>query len=109
MRILILGGARQWLALARFLARHGAQVTINDQHPAEQMQAAQALLDGMPVRWVLGGHPTSLLDETDLVCLSGGIPLTIPLVVEASRRGLPISNDSQIFMEAVPCRVICIT
>ncbi|MBE3037703.1 MAG: UDP-N-acetylmuramoyl-L-alanine--D-glutamate ligase [Chloroflexi bacterium] len=109
LRILILGGARQGLALARFLARHGAQVTINDQHPAEQMQAAQTLLEGLPVHWVLGGHPSSLLDETDLMCLSGGIPLTIPLVVEASRRGLPISNDSQIFMEAVPCRVIGIT
>ena len=109
LRILILGGARQGLALARFLARNGAQVTINDQRPAEQMQTAQASLAGLPVRWVLGSHPVSLLDDTDVVCLSGGIPLTIPLVVEASRRGLPVSNDSQIFMEAVPCPVIGIT
>jgi UDP-N-acetylmuramoylalanine--D-glutamate ligase len=108
-RILIIGGARQGLALARFLSRNGAQVTINDQHPAEQMHAAQDSLAGLPVRWVFGSHPTSLLDDTDLVCLSGGIPLTIPLVVEAGRQGLPVSNDSQIFMEAVPCRVIGIT
>ncbi len=45
----------------------------------------------------------------DLVCPSGGVPLTLPLIVEARRRGIPLSNDSQIFLEAVPCRVVGIT
>jgi UDP-N-acetylmuramoylalanine--D-glutamate ligase len=31
------------------------------------------------------------------------------LLAETARRGLPLSNDSQIFMEAVPCKVIGIT
>jgi len=108
-RVLILGAARQGLALARFLIRKGANVTLNDQNPAEQMQHAIQSMEGYPVRWVLGGHPLDLLENTDLVCLSGGIPLTLPIVVEAQRRGIPLSNDSQIFMEAVPCRVIGIT
>lgn len=108
-RVLILGAARQGLALARFLARHGAVVTINDQRSAEQLQSTQQALADLPVRWALGGHPLELLDSTDLVCLSGGVPPTLPIVVEAVQRGLPLSNDSQIFMEAVPCRVIAIT
>ena len=66
-------------------------------------------MSGLPIQWVLGEHPLSLLDETDLVCISGGVPLTLPILVEAVRRGLPLTNDSQIFMEAVPCRVIGIT
>jgi len=108
-RILIIGAARQGLALARFLSQHGAQVTLNDQRPPEKMQAAVDSLKPFPVQWVLGGHPLSLLDSTDLVCLSGGVPLNLPIVQEAMARGLPISNDSQIFMESVPCRVIGIT
>lgn len=107
--VVILGAARQGLALARFLARSGASVTLSDQRPAEKMGEAQRALEGLPVKWVLGGHPFSLLDGADLLCLSGGIPLTIPLVIEAQRRGLPLSNDSQVFMEAVPCPVIGIT
>ena len=43
IRILMIGGARQGLAAARFLARAGALVTINDQRPAEQMEAARAV------------------------------------------------------------------
>jgi len=98
------------LALTRFASRHGALVTLTDQKPAEQMESIRtALGDVASVKLVLGGHPLSLLNETDLVCLSGGIPLSLPIVMEARRRGIPISNDSQIFMEAVPCRVIGIT
>jgi UDP-N-acetylmuramoylalanine--D-glutamate ligase len=50
-----------------------------------------------------------LLDKTEVLCLSGGVPLTLPIVEEAVRRGIPLSNDSQIFMEVVPCKTIGIT
>jgi UDP-N-acetylmuramoylalanine--D-glutamate ligase len=109
MSVVILGAARQGLALARFLVRQGAVVTLSDQRSAAQMDPALQSLEGLPIRWALGGHPLELLDGAGLLCLSGGIPLNLPVVVEAQRRGLPLSNDSQIFMEAVPCRVIGIT
>jgi UDP-N-acetylmuramoylalanine--D-glutamate ligase len=110
-RVLIIGAARQGLALARYLINQGAQVVINDQQPAGSagMKAAQSALSSSMVRWVLGGHPFDALDGIDLVCISGGVPLNLPLIVEAQRRGLPLSNDSQIFMEAVPCPTIGIT
>ncbi len=108
-RILILGAARQGLALARFLAKQGAQVTLNDNRPAEALQNAVNSLEGLPIRLAFGGHPLNLLDGAELVCLSGGIPLTLPIVQEAARRGIPLSNDSQIFMENVACPVIGIT
>ncbi len=108
-RVVILGAARQGLALARYLVKHGALVTLNDQRPASVMQAAQSSLGDLPVTWVFDGHPVHLLDNADMLCLSGGIPLELDIVREAERRGLPISNDSQIFMELVPCPVIGIT
>jgi UDP-N-acetylmuramoylalanine--D-glutamate ligase len=108
-RVLILGAARQGLALARFLSRRGAIITLSDQKPAEEMKSIQETLGDLPVSLALGGHPITLLDKADLLCLSGGIPLTLPIVIDAQSRGIPITNDSQIFMEAVPCRVIGIT
>lgn len=109
VRVLMIGGARQGLATGRYLAHFGAQVTINDQRPAEKMESAREALSGLPIRWVLGEHPLSLLDKADLVCVSGGVPLNLPILVEAVKRGLLLTNDSQIFMEAVPCKVIGIT
>jgi UDP-N-acetylmuramoylalanine--D-glutamate ligase len=108
-RVLILGGARQGQAAARWLARHDAQVTVNDRRSSEQMTEARSALATTPVTWVLGGHPIDILDRTDVVCISGGIPLENPLVVEAVRRGLPLTNDTQVFMETVPCPTIGIT
>lgn len=107
--ILIIGAARQGLALARYLVKHGARVTLNDQRPAEKMQAAVRSLEEFSVNWVLGEHPLHLLDQVDQICLSGGVPLSLPIVIEALRRGIPLSNDSQIFMQEVPCPVIGIT
>ncbi len=106
---MILGAARQGQALARYLAGRGARVVLNDQRPAAQLQEAQAALAGLPITWVTGGHPLQALEQVDLVCISGGVPLELPIIAEAVRRGVTLSNDSQIFMEEVPCPTVGIT
>lgn len=108
-RVLILGAARQGLALARWLSIHGARVTLSDMRGEEDLRAAKQSLAGFEITWALGGHPLELLDSADVLCLSGGVPLTLPIVAEAISRGIPLSNDSQIFMEVVPCKTIGIT
>jgi len=108
-KVLIIGAARQGLALARYLASHGAQVVLNDQRDQDALRSAQEELAGLDITWRCGGHSLDLLEGVDLVCPSGGVSLSLPLVVEALRRSIPISNDSQIFMEIVPCRVVAIT
>jgi UDP-N-acetylmuramoylalanine--D-glutamate ligase len=108
-RVLIIGAARQGAALARYLIDCGAQVVLNDHRSADQLQAVQEDLSDLAIEWAFDGHPLSLLEGIDLVCPSGGVPLTIPLVAEAHKRGIQLSNDSQIFLEAAPCKVIGIT
>ena len=114
-RIIVIGAARQGIALARFFAIHGANVVLNDQKPAEQLQNEKELITDLDdlsfarIEWSCGGHPLNLLEGADLVCPSGGVPLNLPLIVEAARRGIPLSNDSQIFLQAKPCKVIGIT
>lgn len=109
VRVVIIGAARQGLALARYLVRQGARVTLTDQRPADQLEGARAALNGFDVTWVAGGHPLSLLEQCDLLCLSGGVPPTLPIVQQALLLGISLTNDSQLFMEAVPCPVIGIT
>ncbi len=108
-RVVILGGARQGQAAARWLARHGAVVTVNDRRSADEMTSARSALADTPITWVLGSHPEELLDKTDILCISGGVPLENPLVVAAMQRGIPLTNDTQLFMEVAPCRIVGIT
>ncbi len=108
-KVVIIGAARQGVALARYLAGKGAHVVLNDKRPAAELQPVIDSLAGIQIEWALGGHPLKILDGASLVCPSGGVPLTLPLVVEARRRGIRLSNDSQIFLEAAPCPSIGIT
>lgn len=112
-RVLVIGAARQGIALAAYLLEQGSRVVINDQRAVEDLVPAQEALkdwkESGRLDWVCGGHPIEALDGITLVCPSGGVPLTLPLVVEAQKRGIPLSNDSQIFLETAPCKVIGIT
>ncbi|HRJ43873.1 MAG: UDP-N-acetylmuramoyl-L-alanine--D-glutamate ligase [Caldilineaceae bacterium] len=107
--ILILGLARQGLALCRYFVAAGANVTVSDAAPAQKLGAELAALNGLPVSLALGGHPLSLLDGCDLLCLSGGVPPQLPIVQEAVRRGIRLSNDSLLTLQLAPCPVIGIT
>lgn len=107
-RIVILGFARQGVALARYLAQAGADVVISDVQPAEKLAANLAALGDLTIEYALGGHPPNLLDGADLLCLSGGVDVNSPVAQAARRRGLPLSNDSQIFLEQCPPGVMTI-
>ncbi|MCS6910354.1 MAG: UDP-N-acetylmuramoyl-L-alanine--D-glutamate ligase [Anaerolineales bacterium] len=101
-RVVILGLGRQGVALSRYLAEQGARVTVSDVQPAEKLSAPLSALADLTIEYVLGGHPESLLEDCDLLCLSGGVDAAIPLAQQARARGIPLSNDSQIFLEVCP-------
>jgi UDP-N-acetylmuramoylalanine--D-glutamate ligase len=116
-RVVILGLARQGVAQARFFASQRAHVIVSDAAPAENLQDAlrdleeSGLTSGTApaVQLVLGGHPISLLDGCDILCLSGGVPPQIPIVQEAQRRGIPLTNDAILTIEHSPAPVVGIT
>ncbi|MFQ6100582.1 MAG: UDP-N-acetylmuramoyl-L-alanine--D-glutamate ligase [Anaerolineae bacterium] len=108
-RVVILGLARQGTALARFLVQAGAEVTVSDLRAESTLADRLEELAGMPIRYVLGEHPLSLLDRADLLCLSAGVPVDVPIVVAAQQRSIPLSNDAQLFLERCPAPVIGIT
>ncbi|NLN69224.1 MAG: UDP-N-acetylmuramoyl-L-alanine--D-glutamate ligase [Chloroflexi bacterium] len=109
MQVVMIGAARQGLALSRYLVGKGARVILNDRRTDDVLKDVHKSLVSDNITWVTGGHPLEILSGVDLVCVSGGVPLNLPLILEAVRRNIPLSNDSQIFLEEAPCPVIGIT
>ncbi len=107
--VIVLGVARQGKALARWLPSVGARVTLSDSRTADQLGAELNDIDLTRVALALGGHPLDLLDDCDVLCLSGGVPPTLPIVQEARRRGVRLANDAQFFLERCPAPVLGIT
>jgi UDP-N-acetylmuramoylalanine--D-glutamate ligase len=91
------------------LAEHGARVVVNDKRSAEKLALSMQDLADLPIEYMLGSHPSELIEDIDMLCLSGGVSVDLPLAIEARRRGIPLSNDSQIFLEACPAPIVGIT
>jgi UDP-N-acetylmuramoylalanine--D-glutamate ligase len=108
-RVVVLGLARQGIALTRYFAEGGAEVVVSDLKPREALSDACQALSDLPVEYVFGGHPPALLERADLLCLSGGVPAGLPLALQARELGIKVTNDAQLFLEICPAPVIGIT
>jgi UDP-N-acetylmuramoylalanine--D-glutamate ligase len=108
-RIVILGMARQGKALARFAAEVGAKVVVSDLRPVEKLQDSVDELAEFEIEYVLGTHPMSLLNGTDVLAISGGVAADSPLIEAARAQGIRLTNDSLEFMQRTPAAVIGIT
>ena len=106
---MILGAARQGLALARWLSIHGARVTLSDMRSEDELRVVRESLAEFRIDWALGGHPLELLDSDRCALSFWRSPAHAADRGGSCSRGIPLSNDSQIFMEVVPCKTIGIT
>ena len=106
-KVVIFGFGRQGRALARWLKTVGAEVTVTDSRGAKEL--GQRRRDYPGVRFYLGGHPEDVLIGARCICVSGGVPLDLPVLKLARERGIPFTNDAQLFLERCPAPVIGIT
>ena len=107
VRVVVLGLARQGKALARYLTEHGAEVIASDLKREDELPLDE--LSDLEIQFELGDHPHRLLEQADLLCLSGGIPADLPLAQQARLQGIRVANDSQLFLENSLAPVIGIT
>ena len=106
-RVVVFGFGRQGAALARWLPSIGADAVVTDQRSAKELKLRRRDYPG--VRFSLGGHREDILIGARLICVSGGVPLDLPILEVARKRGIPFTNDAQLFLERCPAPVIGIT
>ena len=106
-RVVVFGFGRQGTALARWLPTVDAEVVVTDSRSAKTLGLRRRDYPG--VRFYMGGHPDDVLTGARCICVSGGVPLDLPLLKEARERGIPFTNDAQLFLERCPAPVIGIT
>lgn len=105
MKAVVVGLAREGVALARYLAAHGDVVTVTDVKPADQLRPEIEQLVDVPVTYELGGHSSDLLDGADSVYLSAGIRPHEPPFLGRSN----LSSLTELFFERCPAPIVGIT
>lgn len=106
-KVVVIGFGRQGKALARWLPTVGAEVAVTDSRSAKELGLRRRNYPG--VRFFLGRHPDEVLIGARCICVSGGVPLDLPILHLARKRGIPLSNDAQLFLERCPAPIIGIT
>jgi UDP-N-acetylmuramoylalanine--D-glutamate ligase len=108
-RLLVVGLAREGTALAGYLIRQGAQVVATDLKAAHTFGDALKPLSEAGVELVLGKHPTTLLDDCELIFVSPGVPFDAAFLDQARARGIPLSTESRLFCQLCPAPIAAIT
>lgn len=111
-KALVVGAARSGIGAAKLLARHGAHVRVADRRGAADLAAAVKELGPLAAEGVelrLGDTGLDALDGRDLVVPSPGVPLDLPLLREAERRGLAIVSELDLGWAVAKAPVVAIT
>ena len=105
-RVTVLGLGIEGVDLVRYLASHGASVTVSDTKSAEALASRIRELESLPVRFSLGENRLEDAVSADLLFVSQGVPLTLPAVRAARERGVAISSMTRFFLERCPGPVL---
>ena len=90
-RVLVLGLGDTGLSVARWAAREGAKVRVADSRrdPPRSKDFAGELHTGP--------FSPGLLDDVDVVCVSPGLSLELPLMRQAVTQKIPVLGDIELF------------
>ena len=98
--VLVLGLGESGLAVVRWLAREGATLRVADsrQHPPG-LDALNAAAPDAALH--LGEFSSALLDGIDALAISPGLDPRTGLIAEARARGIPVTGEIQLFVDAL--------
>jgi UDP-N-acetylmuramoylalanine--D-glutamate ligase len=94
-KILVVGLARTGVALCRFLAGHGAQVTVTDQALPVDLADYRRDIQGLGVVEELG-IAVPRWEGFDAIVLSPGVPPELPWLEAARAAGLPVVGELEV-------------
>jgi len=110
--IIGLGKGRTTAGLARFLVGKGAEVTIADPKPREDLVDGIARLGDVAeqVTLILGpSTDETALAEPDFVFVIPGIRPRSPTILRALSRGVPVLTEMALFFRLCPATIVGIT
>ncbi|WP_133965303.1 UDP-N-acetylmuramoyl-L-alanine--D-glutamate ligase [Eubacterium limosum] len=103
-KILVIGAARSGVAVSKLLMDCGKAVILTDNRPEDvvlaefpQVRETLAELEVKGIETVFGRQiDTKVINEIDRVVTSPGVPLTIPIIAEAYRCGVPVIGEAEL-------------
>ncbi|MCD6532433.1 UDP-N-acetylmuramoyl-L-alanine--D-glutamate ligase [bacterium] len=107
-KISIIGLARSGIAAAELALSDGFEVFLSDSAENPQMVEACRKLSAEGASYELGGHTDRVLDA-DIIVVSPGVPLDIPIIEKARRAGIPVISEIEFAYRHSQGKIIAVT
>lgn len=108
-KILVLGAGISGISVAVILENLGAHVTLSDAKPEEEINKDLSALRRSGVSLALGNQNESLIEGIDLIVLSPGISIYIPLIGKAKEQGIPVMSEIEVAYRLCRAPIFAIT
>jgi UDP-N-acetylmuramoylalanine--D-glutamate ligase len=98
--ILVIGLARSGIGAANLLSVLGARVSIMDKKPRSMLETnIMRLLPSVNV--ITDGNYPDIFNNPDMIVVSPGVPLSIPDLVQARGKGIPVIGELELAYQTV--------
>lgn len=94
--MLVVGAGVSGTAAALIGRKFGAEVTLSDAKAEKDLKEDFAPLRAAGVRLVFGPQEETLLEDIDLVLCAPAVPVRIPLIQAAQRRGIRVISEVEL-------------
>jgi len=108
-RVLVVGLGRSGVASALFLKARGARVTVSDSKSQDELRGEIPKLLDAGVTVETGGHGERTFRGQDLIVVSPGVPVDVPLLEQARARGIPVIGEIELAARFLKGRIVAIT
>ncbi len=97
------------VAAARFLAEHGAKVTVTDLKSEKSLAPAMEKLADLALTFHLGGHVEEDFTGADMILVSPAVPKTSRFLKLAADAGVPFETEMNLFFKLCRGTIIGVT
>ncbi|HLX76940.1 MAG TPA: UDP-N-acetylmuramoyl-L-alanine--D-glutamate ligase [Terriglobales bacterium] len=108
-RVLVVGLGRSGVASALFLKARGARVTVSDSKSQDELRGEIPKLLDAGVTVETGGHGERTFRGQDLIVVSPGVPVDVPLLEQARAQGIPVIGEIELAARFLKGRIVAIT
>ena len=109
IKVAVVGlSSRTGVAVVEALASRGADILVSDIKKRSQLEKQLKQLQHYDFKCDLGGHTRQLLD-CDLLVVSPGVPLNIPVIKQAIAEEIPVISEVELAYNLTEAQIVGIT
>src|SRR5512146_135707 len=108
-RVLVVGLGKSGVASALVLKAQGARVTVSDTKSQDELRGEIPKLLDAGVTVETGGHGERTFRGQELIVVSPGVPVDVPLLEQARELGIPVIGEIELASRFLKGRIIAIT